>query len=66
MNSYEKIQRMRRRSESIVLALVGRDATQQWWSSRNKAFEMKTPEEMFEKNPEVVYNYLVGHVDGYG
>lgn len=66
MNSYDKIQLMRQWCEISIVTMLGKDTAPKWWSSKNKAFGMKTPNEMFDENPEVVYNYLVGQTDGYG
>lgn len=66
MNNYEKIQLMRRRCDTIVLSMIGVDQSLNWWNSINNAFDGETPNEMFEKDPERVYNYLVGHIDRYG
>jgi ArsR family metal-binding transcriptional regulator len=53
---------MRKRSEALVLALIGKNQAPNWWSSTNKAFDGKTPEEHWKVNPEDVYNYLMYHV----
>lgn len=53
---------MRKRSEALVLALIGKNQAPNWWSSANKAFDGKTPEEHWKVNPEDVYNYLMYHV----
>lgn len=66
MNSYEKIRLMRQRCETMILSMVGAETAPLWWNSKNYAFDGHTPNEMFDKNPEVVYNYVVGYVDGYG
>ena len=56
---------LRARSQALVIALVGKDMAQQWWTSANKAFEMQTPLEQFERSPERVYGYLMQHAEGY-
>lgn len=53
---------MRKRSEVLVIALVGKALSEKWWNSHNKAFDM-TPEEKWKEEPEVVYNYLMFHAD---
>jgi hypothetical protein len=55
---------MRRRSEALVVALVGNDLATKWWNSANAAFEGHTPEETWKKTPDVVYQYLMGHAGG--
>lgn len=66
MNSYEKIQLMRQRCEVSILSIMGAEQAPKWWNSRNYAFDMKTPLEMFDLDPERVYTYVIGHVDRYG
>jgi hypothetical protein len=41
--------------------MVGPNLVNKWWQSPNKAFDMKTAQEQFDIDPEVVYNYLMGH-----
>lgn len=35
-----------------------------WWSTSNKAFDNKTPNEVFSKNPDAVANYVMRHLGG--
>ncbi len=55
---------LRKRSEMLVIALVGKELSDKWWNSQNKAFELKTPNEKWKENHEVVYGYLMSHADG--
>jgi hypothetical protein len=57
-------QTMRRRSEALVVALVGLKYADTWWSSNNKAFESLTPKQAWDKDPSVVYSYLMGTASG--
>jgi hypothetical protein len=50
----------------MIISLVGTEAAPSWWKSPNKAFDGKTPDEMFAIDPEQVYSYVVGSIDGYG
>jgi hypothetical protein len=43
----------------MLTAMLGKDGVEAWWQSPNKAFDMKTAEEQFDIEPEVVYNYLM-------
>lgn len=52
---------LRKRSEMLVISLIGSDIAQEWWQSPNRAFRMQTPEQTFDSDPEKVYSYLVGH-----
>lgn len=65
MNTYQEIQIMRNRCEVMILSMVGKDYTNVWWNSPNKAFQGKTPNEVFETDPERVYDYVIGHINGY-
>ena len=45
-----------------VFNLVGdTDIANRWWRSPNKAFNMKTPLEVWETNPEKVKLYVVNY-----
>jgi hypothetical protein len=45
----------------IVEALVGEEFSERWWTSSNRAFDGKTPEEQWELAPDVVFNNLMTH-----
>lgn len=47
------------RSEALVIAMVGKDLSEKWWTSVNHAFEGRTPRQMWEENYRRVYNYLM-------
>ena len=55
---------MLKRSQALVVAMLGRQAAESWWHSPNRAFENQTPHECFASNPEQVYQYLMGHAAG--
>lgn len=59
----ERAMVLRKRSEVLVIALVGKDMAPKWWDGENRAFGM-TPNEKWKENPEVVYGYLMSHADG--
>lgn len=65
MNNDDVITVMRRRCESMILSMVGAELAPDWWNRKNYAFDGVTPNEMFEQDPERVYRYICGHVDGY-
>jgi hypothetical protein len=48
----------------IVEALVGREFSEQWWSTPNRAFDNRTPDEQWALESEVVSDYLFGHAFG--
>jgi hypothetical protein len=54
---------IRKRCEWLVIAMVGKVNSDKWWNSKNKAFDMRTPEEQYQLDPEKVYNYLMHYSD---
>lgn len=54
---------MRRRSEALVIAFVGKDLAPKWWDGKNKAFDLRTPNQQWDLDPTVVYAYLMRHAD---
>ena len=65
MNVYKNLLTMRRRCDMMLLSMLGAEQAPAWWKSANKAFDGRTPEEQWQSDPESVYSYLIGHVDGY-
>lgn len=46
--------------DRILFALLGSDElVEKWWTGPNKAFEMKTPAEVFDITPDKVITYLL-------
>ena len=56
-----KIEVIKQRCEMLVIALVGKELAPKWWQSTNNAFDGKTPEVMFQEDPNAVYDYLLNH-----
>ena len=56
---YEHI--CKQRSDSLVIALVGENSADAWWNSANKAFDGKTPADMWLTDFRQVHNYLMHH-----
>lgn len=54
---------MRHRSTALVVALVGTEHSDEWWSGPNKAFDGQSPAFRWIKDPESVYNYLMNFYD---
>ena len=49
----------------VLLSLLGsHELVNQWWTSKNKAFDGQTPEKMFAKEPERVINYIKSQLNG--
>jgi hypothetical protein len=51
---------LRKKSESLVIAMIGRAMSIGWWNKPSKAFSGSTPNEKWKTHPEFVYNHLVG------
>ena len=46
----------------MLLALLGNEAlVTMWWDGQNRAFDYKTPREVYETAPTRVINYITGH-----
>ena len=56
--------RMRARCEALVIAMVGREMAEKWWSGPNKAFCDDTPEQIYSVAPSAVYAYLMRSAEG--
>ena len=56
--------RMRKRCEVLVISMVGKELEERWWNGSNKAFDGKTPEEMYSVSPDKVYGYLMKSAEG--
>ena len=54
----------KKRSDALVDAMVGKELSTRWWQSPNRAFDMKSPVDMWEEDYEQVYNYLMHHACG--
>lgn len=52
------------RARALVIAMVGGELAPKWWSSANRAFDGRTPLEMWDENPTRVYTYLMSSGDG--
>lgn len=51
---------MYKRSQLLLLALLGnKNLCEQWWNSPNKAFDLQTPKQVWDTEPEKVYGYLM-------
>lgn len=60
----------KRSIERLLYPMLGRiELIEQWWHSRNKAFDMKTPDEVYQtgaEGREKVYRYVLNHCDYIG
>jgi len=59
-----KKEELKNECDRLVGALLGHDHTlcDLWWKSQNKAFNYKSPQELFDGDrASEVYNYLMHH-----
>lgn len=48
-----------------LLAMLGKESyVDLWWTNPNKAFDMKTPIEVYRTNPDAIARYLGTHISG--
>jgi hypothetical protein len=51
--------RIKNKINVYLIAMLGsQELVSRWWVSPNKAFDMMTPLEMFDRNSNVVYTYV--------
>ena len=48
----------------ILSSLLGEDddLKDRWWRSKNRFFNMESPQEVFDKDPDKVLNYLMCNI----
>ena len=57
---------MRSVINKYLFAMLGStELVARWWDSPNKAFGSKTPEEVYDVDPDKVLSYVIGASDGY-
>jgi hypothetical protein len=50
---------------NLLMSLLGKEAlVERWWVSRNAAFDMKTPLDMYAEHPERVDQYIKDQFHG--
>jgi hypothetical protein len=50
--------RMREHANQLLIGLIGRDNLNAWWKGANKAFDYKSPEEVWKTEPEKIIRLL--------
>jgi hypothetical protein len=56
---------MKSKYDGLLMALLGKEAlVERWWVSKNKAFDMKTPLEMYAEDANRVDQYLKNQLNG--
>ena len=64
MEEQDKKKLTRHRCNDLLQSMMGKDLVAQWWTGPNRAFEMQTPETVFDKDHERVYAYVMTSVHG--
>lgn len=49
----------KQRCHWLITAMVGKDLADVWWSTPNRAFDMRTPAGIWLEDYLKVYNYLM-------
>lgn len=52
-------EQIRKRCEVLLIAMLGKEHAISWWTRSNKHFKGETPEAVFERAPDEVYQYLM-------
>jgi len=60
----ENTEVLRKKCNSILRSWVGEALITKWLSSALVAFNNRTPEEVWSENPDKVYKYLLGTING--
>jgi len=53
------IDRVRQRCNWLLTSMVGAKLVDHWWASPNLHWNGRTPESIFQLNPDEVYDYLL-------
>lgn len=59
MTTSTQTETLRKKSEALIIAMIGRAMSVGWWNKPSKAFSGNTPNEQWKTDPESVYNYLM-------
>lgn len=54
-------EKTRKKCNVLLEAMVGPSLVDQWWDSKNKHWDLRTPNEVFEEDPKSVFSYLMFH-----
>lgn len=54
----------KQRTQTLLTAMLGSKLVDAWWSSPNKAFDGKTPHDVWTTDYAKVYSYVMHNADG--
>jgi hypothetical protein len=55
---------MKNHAQACLLAMLGEKLVNDWWNSKNAAFDNQTPAGEWIRNPKRVYDYIMLHAYG--
>ena len=64
MSDFDYKAERRKRCDCILIATLGAVNVDKWWNSRNKHWDMRTPNEQWEIDYKSVYDYLMAQLNG--
>lgn len=64
MLNEQKINKMKKHIDEMLLAMTGSELlVQRWWHSQNWHFKLEKPYIVWETDPQSVYNYVAMHAN---
>ena len=54
----------KQRTQTLLTAMLGSKLVDAWWNSPNKAFDGKTPHDVWITDYAKVYSYVMHNADG--
>ena len=60
----QKLELLKKRSDALLVAMVGKELAVKWWDSPNRAFDGQKPSDRWEHDPVEVYQYLMRSAEG--
>jgi hypothetical protein len=55
---------MKNHAQACLVAMLGEKLVNDWWNSKNAAFDNQTPAGEWIRNPKRVYDYIMLHAYG--
>ena len=60
--STERQDNLKQRCDCLLTVLLGKDQVDTWWNSSHSGMYGAKPIDVFTKDPERVYNYLMNRI----
>lgn len=56
---------LKEKLDQVLKAMLGSDElVRHWWNGPNRAFNNRTPSDMFDIDPDIVVSYILGYASG--